>query len=168
MAFDNRLNRALARLDALPNGLRNWARSKIIGRAIPFVGTADIEIARLDDTECELILDNRRKVQNHIHGIHAAAVALLAETASGLVVGMNVPDERLPLLKRMAINYTQRARGGLSAVARLTTEQIRAIRATDRGEVNVAVSVHDQDNTVPAACEMLWVWIPKDGKQGGG
>ena len=43
---------------------------------------------------------HRRKVQNHIGGVHATATALLAETATGMVVGMNLPDEKLPRFQR--------------------------------------------------------------------
>ena len=34
------------------------------------------------------------QVQNHIKGVHACAMALLAESATGAVFGMNVPGKR--------------------------------------------------------------------------
>ena len=36
------------------------------------------------------------QVQNHIKGVHACAMALLAESATGAVFGMNVPDSAIP------------------------------------------------------------------------
>ncbi len=48
-------------------------------------------------------LYRRRKVQNHIGGIHACGMALLSESATGLVFGMNVPDSHVPLIKSMKV-----------------------------------------------------------------
>ena len=65
-------------------------------------------------------------------GIHAAAMALLAESASGFLVGMNVPDDKLPLIKTMKIDYLKRAQGDLTAIATLEAGQIEQIRQQDR------------------------------------
>ena len=53
-------------------------------------GAAGILIDKLATDEAILRLRNRRRVQNHIGGIHAAATALLAESATGAVFAMNV------------------------------------------------------------------------------
>ena len=45
----------------------------------------------------EVVLPNNRRIQNHIGGLHACSMALAAESATGMVVGMNVPDTHLPL-----------------------------------------------------------------------
>jgi len=100
-------------------------------------------------------------VQNHIKGIHAAAMALLAETATGFVVGMNLPDSKLPLLKSMKIDYVRRSTGDMRAVAELTPQQIQSIVNDDKGEVVVKVMVTDAANVQPVECEMTWAWVPK-------
>lgn len=51
------------------------------------------------------------KVQNHIGGVHACGMALAAESATGILMGMNVPDSRLPLCKSMTIDFKRRAEG---------------------------------------------------------
>lgn len=107
------------------------------------------------------MLKSRRKVHNHIKGIHAAAMALLAETATGLVVGMNLPDDRLPLIKSLHVDYLKRASGDLKAVATLTPEQRTLILSEPKGEVTVAVRVSDSEGKEPIRCEMVWAWVPK-------
>jgi hypothetical protein len=87
-------------------------------------------------------------------------MALLAETATGFVVGMSIPDEKLPLMKSMKIDYTKRAQGGLTAVATLTDEQIRQIQTTEKGDVLVNVKVIDESGVEPIQCEMVWAWVP--------
>ena len=71
-------------------------------------------------------------------------MALLAESASGFLVGMNVPDDKLPLIKTMKIDYLKRAQGDLTAIATLEAGQIEQIRQQDKGEVRVAVLVSDE------------------------
>jgi acyl-coenzyme A thioesterase PaaI-like protein len=88
-------------------------------------------------------------------------MALLAETATGFVVGMNLPDDKLPLLKSMKINYVRRSSGDMRAVAELTPQQIQTILNDAKGEVTVNVKVIDAANEQPVECEMIWAWVPK-------
>lgn len=157
----NRLQRQLAKLDAVPAFLRRPVCQWLMHRAVPFTGTAGIRFDRLDADGVRLRLLNRRRVQNHIRGVHASATALLAETASGLALNLHLPDDRLPLLKSMTIRYTQRADGGLTASARLTAEQRAALLEQEKGEVNISVSLRDDTGGTPAECEMVWAWVPK-------
>jgi acyl-coenzyme A thioesterase PaaI-like protein len=56
----------------------------------------------------EVHLANERAVQNHIGSVHASAMNLLAETATGMVVGMNVRDDCLPLAKSLTMDFRKR------------------------------------------------------------
>jgi len=88
-------------------------------------------------------------------------MALLAETATGFVVGMNLPDDKLPLIKSLKVDYQKRTKGDMRAVATLSNEQIQLIRTTPKGEVLVPVVVTDESGQEPIQCEMLWAWVPK-------
>eukprot|EP00960_Hanusia_phi_P031891 749528-Hanusia_phi.AAC.3 len=86
-------------------------------------------------------------------------MALLAETATGSVLGMNVPDTCIPLLKSMNIEYLkvsqgaasraqphlQVAKGDLRGVATLDDEQRRLIRESEKGELVVPVRITDSE-----------------------
>jgi uncharacterized protein (TIGR00369 family) len=155
------LARAIARVERLPAPLRTWARSFAVGRVIPFVGTAGLRIERLDHERCEIVLPNRRKVQNHIGGVHATATALLAETATGMAVGMHLPDGKLPLLKSMSIRYQKRAEGAVRAAAWLPPADAARMQSDEKGDVVVPVAVTDSAGTVTVECEMCWAWVTK-------
>lgn len=144
-----------------PRRLRSRSLSLLLGSQVRFAGTARVRIHELGQERAILSLKNRRPVQNHIKGIHAAAMALLAESASGFLVGMNVPDDKLPLIKTMKIDYLKRAQGDLTAIATLEAGQIEQIRQQDKGEVRVAVLVSDENGNQPIACEMVWAWVGK-------
>ena len=85
---------------------------------------------------------------------------LLAETATGMVVGMNVRDDCIPLAKEMRMAFKKRASGALRAVATLSDEQRAAMWASDNGEVSVPVVVTDEAGVNPVECEFVWAWIP--------
>jgi acyl-coenzyme A thioesterase PaaI-like protein len=160
MTEPNRLQRQLARLVEVPAVFRPWYRNIVLRRAVPFTGTAGVNFVALTPERVEVSLANERKVHNHIEGIHASAMNLLAETATGMVVGMNVRDDCMPLAKQLKMSFRKRATGALVAVATLTPEQRAAMQASDRGEVNVAVIVTDEAGVNPVECEFVWAWIP--------
>ena len=165
--MDNRMNRMVARVGVAPVFLRRWLLSRLFGRVVPFLATAGLRFEEVGRERLVVSLRNRHKVQNHIHGLHACAMALLAETASGFVVGMNVPDDRLMLLKSMKIDYLQRSQGDMQAVAVLRPEQLAELESQERGNVLVDVVVTDQSGNTPIVCEMLWAWLPKKPKEEG-
>jgi hypothetical protein len=80
----------------------------------------------------EVAIANERPVQNHLQGVHASAMNLLAETATGMVVGMNVRDDCVPLAKELKMAFRKRATGALRAVAVLTPEQRAPCRPATR------------------------------------
>ena len=134
------------------------------GRVIPFAGTANVQIEELNQEKSVLVLKNKKRVQNHIKGVHAAAMALLAESATGFLCAMNCPDDKLLLIKSMNLNYVRRAKGNLTATAELSEEQRQMIMDQDKGDISVKITVTDEDNKEPVECEMIWAWVPKKRK----
>ncbi|HRH16061.1 MAG TPA: DUF4442 domain-containing protein [Aquabacterium sp.] len=157
----NQLSRQLARFSGLPAVLRPGLTSFLLGQVVPMVGTARLHFEEVSSQRVVVTIRNRRKVQNHIKGVHAAAMALLAETATGFCVGMNLPDDKLPLIKTLHVDYLKRAQGDMKAVAQLSPEQIRMILTEDKGEVTVPVSITDESGQSPISCQMVWAWVPK-------
>lgn len=161
MPAQNRIARTIAPLQSLPSFLRARAQTLLFRRMVPFTGTARLLFEEVTGERVSISIHNRRRVQNHIQGVHAAATALLGETATGFVVGMNLPDDKLPLLRRMSIDYTRRSKGDIRATATLTEEQRAAIVSEPKGEVTVPVTVTDASGEAPVTCEFVWAWIPK-------
>jgi acyl-coenzyme A thioesterase PaaI-like protein len=156
----NRLERQLDRLTEVPAFARPWFRNVVLRRAVPFTGTAGLAFVEMTIGRVEIGIRNEKKVQNHIGGVHASAMNLLAETATGMVVGMNVRDDCIPLAKELKMAFKKRATGALRAVATLSDEQRAAMRDSDKGEVTVPVTVTDEAGVNPVECEFVWAWIP--------
>ncbi len=162
MASNNLISNVINKMQVLPLPVRKQAMSKFFGFAVKFFGTAGIRVDEMNATRTVMTLKNRTKVQNHIGTVHAAAMSLLAESATGLLVAYTLPDSKLPLMKSMSFNYVKRAAAGeLVAVAELTPSQLDSLRNDDKGEVTVKVTITDSKGVEPVICEMLWAWVPK-------
>lgn len=161
MKANNRLHGIVSRINQLPGFARSRALSIFFGKAVPFTGTVGIRIESLNTDQCVISLANKRRVQNHIGGVHAVASLLLAESATGFLVGLNVPDDKVPVIKTMRADYTKRASGDMRVVAALTPEQQQRMKTEDKGEAAVQVTIHDADGKEPITIEMIWAWTPK-------
>ncbi|GHF87199.1 DUF4442 domain-containing protein [Thalassotalea marina] len=157
----NKLARLINRLNKLPFSLRRFLVTKAFCSKVKYAGTTGIVIEKLTVNEAILLLKNRKKVQNHIGGVHAIAAAVLAESATGVVFGMNVRDDCLPLLKTMTINYKRRMQGDLTAIAHITGEQQQQLSSSLKGEMLIKVEIHDESGEQPLECHMEWAWIEK-------
>jgi acyl-coenzyme A thioesterase PaaI-like protein len=157
----NKLHRIVAKTESLPAFAREQLLTLAFGRLIPYVRTSGVRVESLSAERCVVSIPNAKHVRNHIGGLHAVAMALVAESATGYLVGMNVPDDAVPVIKTMRIDYPKRAKGGLRAVATLAPEQLASIRTQPKGEVTVAVTVTDESDRQPIECKMIWAWTPK-------
>lgn len=138
-----------------------WLLSFAIGRMVKFTGTAGISYDLMTTERVIVSMKNRSKVRNHIGQIHAAAMMLLAETATGMVLGMNVPDDKLPLLKYMNSKFVKRSQGRMVAEATISEEQRQKILTEEKGDVIIPVTITDQAGNEPVLCEVCWAWVPK-------
>lgn len=161
MTQSNRLSKLVKATSKFPKGIRSTLWTKAFGRVVPMVGTANIRYLEVDADHVKVRIENQRNMQNHIKGVHAAAMALLAETATGFLTGLHVPDERILLIKSLHVDYLKVANGGLTATATLTAEQQQYILNNEKGEMVIPVSVIDDSGNEPIQCEMLWAWLPK-------
>jgi len=153
----NRLAKTVQKLEKYPKSLLSY----VVGRIVKFVGTAGVQFEEMTTDRVIVTLKNRKKVRNHIGQIHAAAMVLLAETATGMVVGMNLPDDKIPLIKSLKTDFVRRSKGTMRAEAWLDEAQKQRILTEEKGEVLVNVKVTDESGETPIECEMLWAWIPK-------
>lgn len=162
MTQTNRLSKLVKTTSKFPKRIRNALWSRAFGRVVPMVGTAKVQYLEMLPNKVVVQLANHKAMQNHIGQIHACAMALIAETATGFVTAMNVPDTAIVLIKSFKVDFKRPTKGAMTAVATLTVEQQQLMQSTDKGETLVAVSVTDESNEEPIQCEMLWAWVSKD------
>ncbi len=161
MSQPNKIARIVHRLNTLPLGKRLLTLA--MGRMIPYVGWSGLEILEMTEDVVSIRVKNRPTTRNHIGQVHAAAMILVAESASGLVVGMNVSDTSLPLIKTLNTKFIKRSKGAITATATLTPEQ-KALFAQEKGDLPVQVTVTDESGGAPILVEAIWAWVPNKKK----
>jgi acyl-coenzyme A thioesterase PaaI-like protein len=151
------------RYDAVPPRLRRPLVTSAVGEVIPFVDTAGCYIEAYTPRRVAVRLDNEERLRNHLGGLHAAALALLAETASGLVVALNVPDGSSPLLRTMGISFDEFARDAVRAEATLTGDEGTQIQSRPLGQIEVDVTLAEPgvDATLVSGT-LKWAWVPEE------
>lgn len=168
MAKTNPFVRIADRYEAAPARLRRPLVTKAVGEVIPFVDTAGCFVEAYTPRCVAVRLENEQAVQNHLGGLHAAALALLAETATGLVVALNVPDGASPLLRTMDLSFDEFARDSVQAEATLTDEEGAQIQSRPLGQIDVDVALTDPgDGTTHVSGTLKWAWLPEERVSGG-
>lgn len=104
------------RFSSMPGG--KWLFSRALGKYVPYSGTLKARIEVLQPGECVVMLQERRAVSNHLHSVHAMALANLAEMVTGLALLNSLPDGARGILAGFSIDYLKKARGMLSAECR--------------------------------------------------
>jgi len=160
----NRFSSIVAKINKAPQFMRSFLLTRLFCSTVKYAGTSNVKLLEVSNNKVKLFIANKKRVQNHIGGVHAIAAALLAESATGIVFGMNVPDSCIPLLKSMTINYQRRMQGDLTAVATLSEQQISDILQQEKGDLVVKVEITDESGEQPIECLMDWAWVSKQRK----
>lgn len=163
--INNQFTKILNVTKYLPAGVRSSVLSKAFGKIVPFVGTAGIYYETVQPNQVVVSLENNKSVQNHIGSVHAVAVTLLAETATGFILGLNLPSDRVLLVKSYQINfYRPLKKGQVAAIATLSDEQRQHILDTPKGEMVIPCVIDDRESDSdrdPITVDMIWAWVPK-------
>jgi acyl-coenzyme A thioesterase PaaI-like protein len=144
------------------NSLGRWLYSKIICFKAPYFSTISPCIVDLEPGKCVATIKHKRKVTNHLGSIHAIALCNLAELVGGLMTDVSIPPEMRWIPKGMTVNYLQKAKGKLTAIAQTNPTDFRI---TDEGypyQVNVEIK-NAQDELVFTAMIEMWI-SPKQRK----
>jgi hypothetical protein len=75
-----------------------------------------------------------------------------------MIVGMHLPDTKLPLLRHLDIKYLKRAEGAVRAEAWLEAADVSRMKHDEKGDVLVPVTVADSAGTVTVECAITWAW----------
>jgi acyl-coenzyme A thioesterase PaaI-like protein len=133
----------------LPAG--KWLFSRILGLVVPYTGSLGATVEHLEPGYCVVSLKDRRKVRNHLHSVHAIALANLGEMATGLALMNALPDNARGILVGLSVRYLKKARGRLTANCRC-----RVPANNHEAEPLLKGEIHDSEGQLVAEVEARW------------
>lgn len=141
------------RLSPLPGGRRTF--SFLVGRMAPYTGTITPRVEQLEPGFARVAMRDRRGVRNHLHSVHAVALANLAEFASGLALTYALPDDARAILTGLSLEYLKKARGTLTAEARVEVPRSNEERVYELESV-----IRDEAGDLVARARASWLIGP--------
>lgn len=137
------------RLLPLPGGKTLFAW--ILRRVVPYSGTVTPRVLALEPGFARVAIHDRRRVRNHLHSVHAIALANVAELAGGLAMTSALPPDVRGIVVRMTIEFTKKARGTLTAESHCHVPEIHG-----EAEYEVTATVSDSSGDVVARATVTW------------
>jgi acyl-coenzyme A thioesterase PaaI-like protein len=123
----------------------------VLGLRVPYTGSLGANVQSLAPGFCEVQLRDVRRLRNHLHSIHAMALANLGEMATGLALVNGLPEDTRAILTGFSIEYLKKARGTLLARCRC-----RVPLSNDPGDVEVDGEIRDDGGAVVALVRARW------------
>ncbi len=157
----NRFAQLTQNINKLPAPIATRLLSLFAQKTVKLLNTTNTRIVSWTPSHCQASLRNRKKVQNHIGSVHAAAQIMLCETATGLLLSLSLPEGVVQVVKSIETDFVKRAKGDLVAIATLTEEQQHFARSEPEGELVVPVKLYDEDENSPIDCKITWAWRKK-------
>ncbi|UCZ55544.1 DUF4442 domain-containing protein [Desulfurispirillum indicum] len=139
-----------------------WVLNLVLGRMIPFNRPHGFCILSIDEKGIMTTAPYRRSNFNHIRGIHACAIATIAEFSSGITLLSHIDPSRFRLIMaRLEVEYAYQAKSRLRAVTDLTEQQIaeeflRPLQTDGVVQRQVQTRVYDQDDRLVATGFITW------------
>ena len=137
------------RLRPLPGGRRLF--SWLLWRLVPYTGTVRPHVLELRPGYAKVTMRDRRRVRNHLHSIHAIALANLAEVTSGLAVTASLPANARGIPVGLSITFLKKARGALTAEARCPIPDV-----SRDAELDFVSEIKDASGDVVARTTVRW------------
>ena len=159
--------KSAAILDKLLDGAKDssWGLRKLnfsLLRIIPFNLPHKLNISHVSGDRIETYLPYRRKNLNHLKGIHACAIATLAEYTTGIFLLQKASSEGYRLImKHLHIEYHYQARSAVKASFGLSDQEFETrvkVPLSQNGVVleDFTIKVYDMEENLIATGVITW------------
>ncbi|MEN8249629.1 MAG: DUF4442 domain-containing protein [Bacteroidota bacterium] len=140
-----------------------------INRKFPFNKPHGFKVLEIGDDHITIYLPFKKVNQNHIKGMHATALATLAEFTTGLSMLRKLDPKKFRIiLKTLRMEYFYQAKSGVTATYSLDDDWlnsmvIKPLKDNDAATVTLEVDIHDAKSN--HICTGFIEWQVKDWKK---
>ena len=131
----------------LGSRLFSWA----MNRKIPYSGNLHAHVCELSPGHCLLQIRERKALRNHLHSLHALALANAGELCSGLALHTLLPNHQRGIVLEICSRYLHKARGKLLAQGRV----LDPLPETE-GEIRVQGELRNEAGDIVSVTEVRW------------
>lgn len=134
----------------------------LLGRVIPFNRPHRFAIERIEADKIVTRAPYRRRNHNHIRGIHACAIATIAEFSSGLILLAKLDPTRYRLIMaKLDIDYLYQAKQLIYATTELDEQRLRKeilqpLQSVDSVSITQETLVADRRGNLVARARITW------------
>ena len=125
--------------------------SYLVGYLVPYTGSIKPYILQAKEGFAEVILYDKKCVQNHLNSIHAIALTNLGELTTGIALHFSLNNHARAILTNLKVNFLKKARGTISSKAQINMQEIKKF-----GEITLKASLCDQSKQEVAVVYATW------------
>lgn len=133
-----------------------------LNQMVPFNRPHGFKVLEIGDNHLKTLVPYKRRNFNHIKGIHACALATLAEFTTGLLLLIKLdPKNYRLIMQKLEMEYHYQARMDAFAIFTISDEWLRLkilgpLSTDDKVTVNCEVKIHDMEKNHLATGIITW------------
>ena len=134
----------------------------VLGRVIPFNRPHGFHVVEIEHGRVRTGASYKRLNHNHIRGIHACAIATIAEFSSGFVLLSRLDPSRYRLImSRLEVDYVYQAKMAITAETRLddsvlNERVLEPLRSADSCSIVMETEIDDAAGNRIATAHTTW------------
>jgi hypothetical protein len=139
-----------------------WILNNLLDRMIPFNKPHNFQLTEVGESHLKVLLPFKKRNLNHIHGIHACALATVSEFTSGLLLISKLDASKYRLImKRLEMEYHYQGKMDVVASFSVTeewlTEKIyNPLTEMDSVILPCEVKIHDIKGNLISVGKVFW------------
>lgn len=147
---------------AQDNRFYRWLLTYQLNHKVPFNRPHRLRVEEISAQSLTLKLPLRKRNQNHLGGLHACAMATLAEACSGFLLISNLDPRRYRLiLKELQMTYHYQGKTAATATFELPQETLersilQPLQESDRVLIPCQTEIYDQNKEHLATGTAYW------------
>jgi hypothetical protein len=139
-----------------------WVLNRVLSRTIPFNRPHGFELLEIGENVIRTTASCKRTNQNHVRGIHACAIATVAEFSAGFLLLTKLNPKRYRLImSRIEVEYLYQAKERIFSESFLAPEVLaesiyKPLQEKDTATITLASDIKDFSGNEIAAASTCW------------